>query len=153
MTPTLNGRIQTKLFLLLVVGPIWTAIITFALIPLVDGSDMAPSYATVFWNAVQVLFWVAGVGILWEFLWHGLQQRRWEKDWPILYALLQYIPEGAVIFFLVNPAFLGLTTAGGVPTAAFVVHFITTVLVTWTWVVGPHRVVFIRWRFEGGRFV
>ncbi len=155
MTPTLNGRIQSKLFLLLIIAPLWTLVVTPLLVPLVDGSDasMTASYGVVLVNALQVLGWVAAVGILWELLWHALQQRRWEKDWPILYGMLQYVPEGIVAFLIVNPAFGGLTTAGGVPTAAFLVHFITTVLVTWTWINGPHRIFFLRWRFEGGRFV
>lgn len=155
MTPTISGRIQTKLFLLFIIAPIWTLVINFVLVPLVSGSDadMQPSYWTVYWNAVQVLAWVAVLGILWELLWHGLQQFRWEKDWPILYGLLQYVPEGALVFFVVNPNFLGLTTDGGVPTGAFLVHFVTTVLVTWLWVVGPHRMFFIRWRYQGGRLV
>ncbi|HUG86149.1 MAG TPA: hypothetical protein VMM13_16415 [Euzebya sp.] len=155
MTPTLFGRIQTKLFLLLVIAPLWTLIITVALVPLVSGTDaeMQASYLTVLWNAIQVLFWVAAVGILWEFLWHALQQLRWEKDWPLLFGLLQFIPEGVLVFFLVNPNFLGLTTGGGVPTAAFLVHFITTVWVTFLYINGPHRIFFIKWRFEGGRFV
>jgi hypothetical protein len=154
MTPTLFGRIQTKLFLLLVIAPLWTLVVTPLLVALLPGdSEMAPAYLSVLWNAVQVLVLTAVVGILWELLWHALQQGRWEKDWPILFVLLQYVPEGILMFFLVNPRWLGLTTDGGVPTAAFLVHFITTVLVTWTWVVGPHRVPFIKWRFEGGRFV
>lgn len=155
MTPVLFGRIQSKLFLLLIIAPLWTLIITVALVPLVAGTSagMAPDYLTVLWNAIQVLLLTAAVGILWEFLWHGLQQFRWEKDWPLLFGLLQFIPEGILIWFLVNPDQLGLTTDGGVPTAAFLVHFITTVLVTFLWINGPHRVFFIKWRFEGGRFV
>lgn len=155
MTPTLSGRIQSKLFLLLIIAPIWTLVITVVLVPLVRGSgaEMAPTYGVVLWNAIQVLLITAAVGILWELLWHALQQRRWEKDWPLLYGLLQYIPEGILVWVLVNPELLGLTTAGGVPTAAFLVHFITTVLVTFLWINGPHRIFFIRWRFEGGRFV
>ncbi len=155
MTPTLNGRIQSKLFLLLIIAPLWTLLVTLVLIPLVSGSDatMTASYGVVFLNALQVLVWVAVVGVLWELLWHAMQQRRWEKDWPILYGLLQFIPEGIVAFLLVNPNIGGLTTGGGVPTAAFLVHFISTVFVTWFWINGPHRVLFVRWRFEGGRFV
>ena len=30
---------------------------------------------------------------------------------------------------------------------------ITTVLVTFLWINGPHRIFFVKWRFEGGRFV
>ncbi|WP_370326183.1 hypothetical protein [Euzebya sp.] len=155
MTPTFAGRIQTRFFLLLVIAPLWTLIINFVLVPLVGGTgaDMQPSYWVVYFNAIQVLVLTAVVGVLWEVLWHWMTLGRWEKDWPILYLLLQWIPEGIVMFFLVNPRWLGLTTDGGVPTSAFLVHYITTVLVTWTWVVGPHRMFFIRWRYEGGRLV
>ena len=155
MTPTLNGRIQSKLFLLLIVAPIWTIVVTVLLVPLVRGADatMTPSYGVVWWNAIQVLLWTAFFGVGWELLWHALQQSRWEKDWPILYGLLQFVPEGILIFLLVNPRWGGLTSGGGVPTAAFLVHYISTVLVTWTWINGPHRILFLKWRFEGGRFV
>lgn len=147
MTPTLNGRIQTKFFLLFVIGTIWTLILT----PFIGG--MGHGYLDTFWNAFQVLIWVFVLGIPWELLWHGLQQFRWEKDWPIMFGLFQYIPEGLLVFFVVNPNYLGLTTGGGVPTRDFLLHFITTVLVTWTWVIGPQRVFFIRWRYQGGRLV
>ena len=155
MTPILSGRIQTKLFLLLVIAPLWTVLLTGFLVPLVAGTnaEMEASFLTVLWNAIQVLFWVAGIGILWELLWHFLQQFRWEKDWPLLFGLLQFIPEGILVFFIVNPNFLGLTTGGGVPTAAFLLHFITTVIVTFLYINGPHRIFFIKWRFEGGRLV
>lgn len=147
MLPTLGGRIQNKLVLVLILGTIWTLILTPFL------GSMGSGYLDVFFNAFQVLCWVAFLGIFWEFLWHGLQQFRWEKDWPIMYALFQYIPEGILVFFVVNPNFLGLTTGGGVPTGAFLLHYITTVLVTWTFVVGPVRIFFIKHRYSGGRYV
>jgi hypothetical protein len=147
MTPTLNGRIQTRFFLLFVIGGLWTLVLA----PFLGG--MGASYLDVVFNAVQVLAWVAVLGILWELLWHGLQQFRWEKDWPIMFALFQWIPEGLLAWFIVNPDQLGLTTGGGVPTGAFLLHYITTVLVTWTFVVGPIRIFFIRHRYFGGRFV
>jgi hypothetical protein len=147
MTPTLFGRIQTRFFLLFVIGTIWTLILT----PFLGGEGAG--YLDVFWNAFQVLIWVFVLGVAWEFLWHGLQQFRWEKDWPIMFALFQYIPEGLLVWFVVNPDQLGLTTGGGVATGDFLLHFITTVYITWLWVVGPHRMFFIRWRYEGGRFV
>ena len=155
MTPTLSGRIQSKLFLLLIIAPLWTVFLAAFRTPIVAASDatMTASYTTVLWNAIQVLLWTAALGILWEFLWHALQQRRWEKDWPLLYGILQFIPEGVLVFVLVNPGLLGLTTGGGVPIWAFLLHFVTTVLVTFLWINGPHRIFFIRWRFQGGRFV
>ena len=151
MTPTINGRIQSKLFLLLVIGPIWNAF----LVLFFDGG-----WLDNWWATIQVLLWTAGLGILWELLWHALQQTRWEKDWPIMFGLLQFIPEGVLVFFVVSSSFLGLIAGSGmgggdsgVGTGPFLWSFITTVLVTWTWINGPHRIFFIRWRFEGGRFV
>jgi hypothetical protein len=147
MTPTLNGRIQTRFFLLFVIGVPWLLIIA----PFLDG--MGASYVDTVLNAVQVLVWVAVLGILWELLWHGLQQFRWEKDWPIMFALFQWIPEGVLAWFIVNPDQLGLTSYGGVPTGPFLVHYITTVFVTWFFVTGPIRSFLIRHRYQGGRFV
>lgn len=147
MLLTLGGRIQNRIVVVLVIGTIWTLILTPFL------GSMGEGYLDTFFNAFQVLCWVAFLGIFWELLWHGLQQFRWEKDWPIMYALFQFIPEGILIFFLVNPNFLGLTTGGGVPTGAFLLHFITTVLVTWLWSVSWVRVFFIKHRYSGGRYV
>ena len=65
MTPTINGRIQSKLFLLLVIGPIWNAF----LVLFFDGG-----WLDNWWATIQVLLWTAGLGILWELLWHALQQ-------------------------------------------------------------------------------
>lgn len=148
MTPTLSGRIQTKLFLLLFIGPIWNAF----LVIFFEGPWFDNWLAT-----LQVLAWTAVLGIFWELLWHWRQQYRWEKDWPIMYGLLQFIPEGIAVFFLISTSFgqlVWLPGGGqGIPYGPFLWSFITTVLVTWTWVNGPHRVFFIRWRFEGGRFV
>lgn len=153
MTPTLAGRIQTKFFLLLIIGSIWNAFVALFL--------QGPWFDN--WVAIlQVLLWTSVLGVFWELLWHWRQQYRWEKDWPILYGLLQYIPEGILVYFVVDASWLGLVWipgAGdlnpvGIPQiGSFLWSFITTVLVTWVWVNGPHRIFFIRWRFEGGRFV
>ena len=35
---------------------------------------------------------------MWEFVYHLLQQFRWEKDWPTLFGLLVGIPEGLLAY-------------------------------------------------------
>lgn len=144
MLPTLNGRIQTRIFLLATVGVLWTLIIT-PVLP--TGSPLGGSYRTTF----TVLLLVAVLGVLWEFLYHGIQQFRWEKDWPTIFGLLTGINEGLLIWFLI---------AGGVipwidslPGPAFVVDFATTWLVVWLVANGPMRVPFIHWRINGGRLI
>lgn len=145
MTPTIGGRIQTRIFLIAVIGSIWTLIIG-PFLPGVPGVPLAEVYQAAF----QVLAVVLVVGFVWEIIYHGLQQFRWEKDWPTLYGLLTGVNEGLLAWYLVVP--LALVTPA-VPTSTFVVHFATTWIVTWLWANGPMRVLFIRWRFIGGRIV
>lgn len=145
MTPTLGGRLQTRIFLIAIIGSIWTLIIG----PVLPGVRHIP-LGDVYSSAFQVLAVVLVAGLGWELIYHGLQQFRWEKDWPTLFGLLTGVNEGVLAWYLVVP--LGLVIPA-VPTSTFVVHFATTWLVTWLWANGPMRVLFIRWRFTGGRIV
>lgn len=144
MTPTLFGRIQTRFFLLAVVGGLWTLVLA----PWLPGSgSLGDRYQATF----TVLALVAVVGVGWELLYHLLQQFRWEKDWPILFGLLQGIPEGVLAWAILQSVTLpGDPRIGG---SAFLIHFASTWLVTWLFAIGPIRVPFLRWRFRGGRFV
>jgi hypothetical protein len=143
--PTLGGRIQTRLFLLAVVGGIVTLIIG----PLLPVS--AP-LSVVYRNTFVILAAVAILGIGWECVYHFLMQWRWEKDWPTLFGLLTGIPEGVLVWLLLRAgAIPGIS--GTVPTAAFVIDFALVWLAAWLVANGPMRVPFIRWRFRGGRLV
>ncbi len=145
MTPTLFGRIQTRIFLVAVVGSLWTLLIT-PVLP--GGGDDGVPYAMTF----SILLVVGVAGIVWEFVYHALQQFRWEKDWPTLLSLVTGINEGLLAWLIVAAGFApGIDD--GVPLAAFLVHFITTWLVIFLYANGPMRVPFLRWRYRGGRLV
>jgi hypothetical protein len=143
VVPTLNGRIQTRIFLLAVIGGLITLIIE----PLLPGSaTLGDKYR----NGFIVLAAVAVIGVLWELLYHFLMQWRWEKDWPTLFGLAEGIPEGALIWgLLVAGALPGIV--GTVSGVDFLVQFILVWLGVWLVANGPMRVPFIRWRFRGGR--
>lgn len=145
MLPTLNGRIQTRIFLLAVVGSIWTLIIT-PVLPLGD-TPLGTAYRTTF----TVLAMTAVLGIVWELIYHGIQQFRWEKDWPTLFGLLTGIPEGLLIWFLIAGG--AIPWIDSLPGPAFAIDFATTWLVVWLVANGPMRVPFIHWRINGGRLV
>ncbi len=149
MTPTLNGRIQTRIFLLAIIGGLWTLIVT----PLLPGLGDAPldiNYEATF----TVLAAVIVVGIGWEFVYHALQQFRWEKDWPTFFGLLTAINEGVLVKILLDADLApNEEITGNLPLSPFLWHFITTWLVTFLFVNGPMRVPFIRWRFRGGRLI
>jgi hypothetical protein len=148
MTPTLGGRIQTRIFLVLIIGGLWTLIIG-PFLPGTDGLSLGTTYAVAF----QVLLWVAGLGILWELLYHWIMLGRWEKDWPIMYAFFTFINEGALVYVMVSILDLVVGAPGGVPLSTFLVHFLTTWFVTWLYVVGPIRAVLLQYRFNGGKII
>lgn len=145
MVPTLTGRIQTRIFLLAVVG----GLITLIIVPVLPGSaPLGDKYQ----DGFLVLLSVAVVGVLWELLYHLLMQWRWEKDWPTLFGLVEGVPEGVLIWILLSAgAIPGI--AGSVGGAAFLIQFILVWLGVWLVANGPMRVPFIRWRFRGGRIV
>ena len=145
MLPTLGGRIQTRLFLLAVVGGLVTLIIG----PILPIS--APLHV-VYRNTFVILAAVAVLGIGWECLYHFLMQWRWEKDWPTMFGLLTAIPEGVLIWVLLKQKLIpGIV--GTVPWQAYVIDFALVWLAVWLVANGPMRVPFIRWRFHGGRVV
>jgi uncharacterized membrane-anchored protein len=147
MLPTLNGRIQTRVLALGVIGLVVLLLIT----PLLPTGDLstAQSYRV----TISVLLAVIIVGVIWELLYHFLQQFRWEKDWPTMFGLLTAINEGIVIWLLVRYTTIVLPEELRPPLPAFLIQFIITWLVFWLIVNGPIRVMFHRWRFSGGRFL
>jgi hypothetical protein len=144
MTPVYLGRIQTRLFVLAVIGGLWTSLIT----PLLPGdAPLGAKYQATF----TVLAVVFVVGIVWDAIYYLAQQFRWEKDWPTMFGLLTGINEGIVAWLVVTSGYLpGHPTISG---SAFAIHFTTVWLLTWLFVIGPMRVPFLRWRFRGGRLI
>ena len=141
MLPTLNGRIQTRIFMLVTLG----SLITLVLTPVLPGD---PDYRTTFIILATVL--VLGVG--WEVIYHLIQQFRWEKDWPTLFGFVTCVNEGALVWLLLELEVVpGID--GEVPFSAFLIDFLVIWMAIWVAVNGPMRVPFIRWRFFGGRLL
>ncbi len=138
MTPTIFGRIQSRVFLVFTFGLLWS----FLVLPILPRPEGA-SLGDVASDVMRSLVLVAILGVVWEVAYHGLQQLRWEKDWPSLFALLTGINEGLLLYFVL----------GDMPMATFLAHFISTWIVIWLAAHGPMRVLFLRWRFRGGRLV
>jgi hypothetical protein len=164
MTPTLDGRLQTRLFLAVTVGVLWTALIA-PFLPEPAGVTLGMSYSMAFGSLLLMTVY----GMVWEFLYHSLQQRRWDRDWPSVFVLLSVLNEAPLVWLLdhlfpvMSGAMAGMsgTTAvlsGSLGPASpylpgFVIHVGTTWLAMWLFSQGPMRVICIRWRFEGGRVV
>src|SRR3954452_172583 len=116
MLPTLSGRIQTRIFVLLIIGGLWTLIIT-PVLP-ISGS-LSDAYGVTF----RILIAVTVLGIGWELIYHFLQQFRWEKDWPTLFGLVTAINEGILIWILAAAG--AIPGIDSLPAAPFLIDFIT----------------------------
>ena len=145
MTPTLAGRIQTRIVLLAVIGGLVTAVVTPVL-------PVSAALADRYQDTYLVLATIIVLGVGWELLYHLLMQWRWEKDWPTLFGLVTLVPEGALAW-LVLQAGVVPGIAGTIPAPAFCIQFLTVWLAVWLVANGPMRVPFIRWRYRGGRLV
>jgi hypothetical protein len=143
MTPGLLGRIETRWFLLAVVG----SAVTVALVPFLSGGTVGERYRATF----MVLLIVAVVGVVWELIYHGIQQFRWEKDWPTGFGLLVGVPEGIVAWFIASNA--GLPGTAGIGLSTFIVHFSLVWVAVWLVASGPMRLASVHWRYDGGRLL
>jgi hypothetical protein len=140
MTPTLIGRWQTRLALLATVGVAWTLLLV-PVLPRVRGASLRDAYRL---SSLALAVTIVVGSVVWDPIYHGLQQFRWEKDWPSLYALLTGVNEGVTTWLVLHHF-------GALHTVSFSIHFATTWLLVWVAVIGPIRVVLLRRRFIGGR--
>jgi hypothetical protein len=146
MTPTFFGRVQSRLFLLLFIGVPWTLLVSAVLPGVPAGVSTSEVYKVTF----RALAIVAIVGVvIWEPIYHGLQQFRWEKDWPSLFALVVGVPEGALAYALLADSM----NSARPPFWTFFWHFAPLWILVWAVAIGPVRVVLLRYRFRGGRFI
>ncbi len=146
MTPTLFGRIQTRIVMLATVGVVWTALIGLV-VPRPAGAESSAVYKALF----TALLIIAVVGIVWELIYHGLQQYRWEKDWPTVFGLVVAIPEGLVAWWCLQNNIPW--SVGDVQANTYLTMFISLWLLVWAITNGPLQIFFLRWRYRGGRFM
>lgn len=135
MTPTLLGRIETRLALLAMVGVPLTLIVAGLL------SDLSLG------RGLLVLVVIAVLGVGWETLYHAAQQLRRDKDWPSILALVAVLPEAGLAWSALGG--LGLQPSS---LAAYAVHFGAVWTAIWLMMQGPLRVLAPQWRFDGMRF-
>lgn len=142
MTPTLLGRWQTRLFVLIVIG----VPITFFFTLIFNDAGVPRS---VFF---RVLFYVAIFGLLWDVAFILLQRLRWDRDWPAAFQVGAGILEGVFLWVLINATGLPGIAEGSVPFwSRFVPHYGLVWVAGFLWVQGPMRVLSTTWRFDGGR--
>ncbi len=142
MTPTLLGRWQTRLLLLLTVGVLIT-------LPFFWGKFGGKSGPVFFF----VLGYVAVFGFVWDWVYNYLQQFRWDADWPAVFQLLAGVWEGVFLALLFS-----LFELPGVPRqefslGVFILHYSFVWLGVFLVSQSLMRILFPRWRFKGGQWL
>ena len=92
MLPTLNGRIQSRIFLLATIGAFGPSSWPRCCRRASTARDVPWKYRLQ--DGYVALLWVAVFGVLWECVYHFLMQWRWEKDWPTFFGLVTLVNEG-----------------------------------------------------------
>jgi sortase (surface protein transpeptidase) len=134
MTPTLSGRLQTRVVLMALV-----AVPLTLLLALLPGVTLVGGLLTV------LIMSVLGLG--WELVYHALQQLRWDKDWPSLFGLLSGVPEGLGLWVVLGA--LGPRPSPG----AYALHLGLVWVTIWAIQQGPLKVLAPAWRFHGARLL
>jgi hypothetical protein len=141
MTPTLAGRWQTRYFLFGVVGVPVTAV--FALL-----------YRSLTPFVLLLYVWLLGLG--WDIFYDAWQRRRWDRDWPPLFAWVGGLGEGVTIWLLISLLRWGGEVLPGVAVGLtfgrFGAHYLTVFSLTWVASQSLLPVLFPRWRFRGGQW-
>lgn len=134
MTPTLSGRLQTRVVLMALVA-----------VPLTLLLALLPGITLV--GGLFTILVMTALGLGWELVYHALQQLRWDKDWPGVFALLAGVPEALALWVV-------LGVIGQRPSAAaFTLHIGLLWLMIWGIQQGPLAVIAPAWRFHGARLI
>lgn len=132
MTPVLAGRWESRLFLALTVGLLvtllfgvifndWRTVLAILALSVVIGSSLDLFYAVV-------------------------QRFRWDSDWPPVFVFLSGVLEGIVLWFLIQR----IDSLAFVTFNQFLAHYSSVWLASFCMLFGGMRIIFPRWRFNGG---
>lgn len=135
MTPTLAGRLQTRLALAVVPGLPAAAFAAATLDKLPPG------------DALTGLGIITLLGFGWDAAHQAIQDRRWDRDWPRIFTLASWAPEAFGSWLVLDV--LGAGAPLGTHLAFFTLLWSTALL--FRVVVLP--VLLPRWRHEGQRLL
>jgi hypothetical protein len=146
VTPTLAGRWQTRLFLMSTAGLGITLIFGYL-------------YEN-FLTPLVLLGYVLIIGFICDILYNYGQSLRWDRDWPPIFFVGAGLIEALLLWGLIKATFIwqllfGLAGLPGVDPALrlgqFAAHYSTVWLTTFLIMLGPLKVVFLKWRYRGGQ--
>jgi hypothetical protein len=160
MLPTLLGRWQTRILLFLCVGLPISAVYAVWLAGSASAVSTRPwlrllGQVTYDVRPLQVLCLLLIVGIILDVLYIGLQQFRWERDWPFAFQLFFSIVEFLVVLAMIRYDVLPFMPAHWIGPGDyfyFFMHFGLVLLVSFIGLLGFIQIFMVRWRYKGGEW-
>ena len=80
MTPTLAGRLETRIVLSF-----------FVALPVLVFAGMA-----------NIIFIMLAVGVALDFVYNYLQYKRWDGDWPLGFSFIAGVTEGIILWLIID---------------------------------------------------
>lgn len=150
MIPSIGGRIQTRILLFVLIGIPVTAL--YAWILSLGGLRFGPT----FWLLLLFLATINLLGLILDRIYIAIQGLRWDRDWPFAYQLAFTVAEFAVVLWAASAGLIPWLPAeafdDGPDRFRAFLHFLSVLVPSFLALLGPLQVLFIRWRFNAGRF-
>ena len=103
-------------------------------------------------ETLYMLVYMTGLGMLLDIGYDRLQVYRWDNDWPPVYHVASGLLEGALfwaVMLFVNLPGLNRPVTFGQFLVMYLSMFLVMFLVNWNLM----KVIFINWRYRGGRIL
>jgi hypothetical protein len=160
MLPTLLGRWQTRILLFLCVGLPISAVYAVWLVGPAPAGRFMPwlrSLGEIIYDIrpLQVLCLLLIIGIVLDLLYIGLQQFRWDRDWPFAFQFFFSIVEFFIVLALIRIDVLPFMPASWIAAGDypyFFLHFGLVLLFSFIGLFGFIQIFMIRWRYKGGEW-
>jgi hypothetical protein len=162
MLMTLLGRWQTRILLFLCVGlpisaifAVWLATLVPANAHFVRPWNRALGLVIYDIRPLQILCVLLIVGVVLDVIYIGLQQFRWDRDWPFAFQFIVSILEFLMVLALVRLDTLPFMPAHWIGPGDYpylFLHFGLVFIVSFVVLLGFVQIFMIRWRYKGGEW-
>lgn len=164
MTPTLLGRLQTRIILFVFIGLPVTLLYAWYLANWSASADYSVSWPfsfvwlplppfelSIFQDPFKFLFCILVLGLILDVLYIQIQRFHWDQDWPFAYQLFFSWVEFFIVFFAMDFGLLDFMFPDGrIPFSTAVWHFTWVFIPSFIGVLALIQIFLIRWRFKGG---
>lgn len=137
MTPTLQGRWQSRIFLFSTIGFVITLIASIIF------NDFRGGFI--------VLSYVLGLGLIWDVVYTGLQRFRWDRDWPTSYVFFAGVFEAVAAWFVMKTADYPSGFADEIDLTKYIAHYTVVWVAIFCALYSAMLIFFPRWRYHGGQ--